>query len=286
MGLELDAFLGRRSELARWSAELPAAIVCPLAGELGMVPLTGELREALAARVWWGDPQYRWAARASRDMLVGHVQLYEFGERSAEKARLWVKGREVLRDVTPGVLLGALQERGIDFPEGEIRLERERTESAAERWAAWAIVDRAAANAADPVAALAAALRFDGRSRELQECVRQRAALRLAERGAAAAPALPALRAALQDRDFVVRAAAVAAMGAIGPAALPVLVEALDALPSEDRWTAADAIGALGAAAQPVLPRLREILDAPPSDRDYLLRKAASAAIESITGSA
>lgn len=280
MGLELDAFLGRSSELGRWSGELPAAIVCPLAGELGMVPVTQELREALAARVWWGDPRYRWGAFASREMAVGYVSLYEFGDTSAEKTRLWANGKQVLADATPSALLRALHEHGIDFVEGEVRLERERSESAAERCAAWSIVDRMAASADDPIAALARALRFERASRELQQSVRQRAALRLAEHGAAAERALPALQAALLDRERAVRYAVVGALSAIGGAALPILLEALATLPADDRWAAADAIGALGAAGKPALPRLREVLAEPGSD--HLLRKAASAAIESI----
>ena len=47
MGFDLNAFLGRASELRTWKGRLPSAVVCPLGGELGMVPVTEKLFQEL-----------------------------------------------------------------------------------------------------------------------------------------------------------------------------------------------------------------------------------------------
>jgi len=49
MGFELDAFLGKTSELLTWSGQLPSAVVCELGGDLAMVPVTGKLHGELRA---------------------------------------------------------------------------------------------------------------------------------------------------------------------------------------------------------------------------------------------
>jgi len=174
MGFELDAYLGRESELNGWSRELQAAIVCPLSRELAMVPFTGELQLDLDAR---GESRLEWAARASRQGAVAYVSLSEFGDESDEQVRLWSGGTEVLAVASLQQLFDYLRtEAGFDFDRSEFDLERERSESAAERWAAKAIVARLAAGARDPVAALIEALRCERKSKTLQNSVRNAAA--------------------------------------------------------------------------------------------------------------
>jgi len=91
-----------------------------------MVPITQELNDALKARAWWGDARLRWAARASRNETIAHVSLYEFGELSLEKFRLWTNGRQILAGESAAKLLQALRESGIAFTPADIRLERDR----------------------------------------------------------------------------------------------------------------------------------------------------------------
>src|SRR4051812_8068666 len=55
MGFDLNAFLGRASELRTWKGRLPSAVVCQPGGELGLVPVTGKLVQDL--RTWLGQEE-------------------------------------------------------------------------------------------------------------------------------------------------------------------------------------------------------------------------------------
>src|SRR4051812_14817528 len=118
MGFDLNAFLGRASELRAWKGQLPSAVVCELGGDLGMVPVTGkvfqELRGLLgeeeAKRLDAQDaPTYptpsheegarRWGAAASANTAVAYVSVGEFGDQSYDQGTLWSGGREVLSGV-------------------------------------------------------------------------------------------------------------------------------------------------------------------------------------------
>ncbi|MFN8095985.1 MAG: glycoside hydrolase family 172 protein [Vicinamibacteria bacterium] len=110
------------------------------------------------------------------------------------------------------------------------------------------------------------------------------AALELRARGAAALPALDALRAALRDADANVRLMSANAIGAIGPAAAPAVADLVAAcsLPAEQVHvlrSCASALGAIGPSAGPsALPILREIAKQP------RVRWAAEAALRRIEG--
>ena len=63
MGFDLNAFLGRASELRAWRGQLPSAVVCELGGDLGMVPVTG--RPFLDQLSWLMPSRWGYAASAS-----------------------------------------------------------------------------------------------------------------------------------------------------------------------------------------------------------------------------
>jgi hypothetical protein len=147
MGFELDGFIGRMVYLRSWSRQLTAAVVCPLSGEIGLVPLTMQLRRELAARLGvqeqreavFEEAARRWAAEASAGTVIAYFRLFEFGDRGRDSAVLWHDRREV---ATARGLQAALHyfqhHAGADLGSKDIALELEkyRGESAAEKWAA------------------------------------------------------------------------------------------------------------------------------------------------------
>jgi hypothetical protein len=162
MGFELDAFLGKHSELQRWKERLPFAVVCDLSGDLGLVPLTGSLFQGLRARLGidadrldasqgpriFPPPSYkegvrRWGLEASAGTAVAYLSLGEFGNQSHEEATLWSDRREVLSRVEVRAVLDYLRDEvGINIGNGPIDLERHRGEDAAEKWVAAASQSR------------------------------------------------------------------------------------------------------------------------------------------------
>jgi len=156
MGFELDAFLGRRSDLQKWKGRLPSAVVCDLSGDLGLVPVTGLLFQGLRARLGteadrldasqssrsYPPPSYkegvrRWGVEASAGTTVAYLSLGEFGNQSHDEATLWSDRREVLSGVEVRIVLDYLRDEvGIDIGNGPIDLELHRGEDAAEKWAA------------------------------------------------------------------------------------------------------------------------------------------------------
>ena len=144
MGFQLDAFVGRAAELQRWKVQLPSTVVCPLSGELGLVPLTSRFSGEL--RTWVGEPKVsypeyvlRWGKEASGDMIVAFVSVGEFGNQSHEEVTIWTQGREVMTGVRLMPALDYLREKaGMDLGDRDIEslLEQHRGEDAAEKWAA------------------------------------------------------------------------------------------------------------------------------------------------------
>jgi HEAT repeat protein len=94
------------------------------------------------------------------------------------------------------------------------------------------------------------------------------AARALAELGAFAEPAVPALQAAVCDRSPP-NVAAITALTKTGPAAVPALVEMLVHPEPEIRREAADMLGWMGKEASDAVPALRAMRDAYPEDADW-----------------
>ena len=158
MGFELDAFLGKVSELRTWKERLPNAVACDLSGELGLVPVTGKLFSDLRGRLGQDEaehldagrprthpsPSYeeavrRWGAEASANTAVAFVSVGEFGNQSHEEATLWSGGQEILSQVGLEEVLAHFREQArLDLGDRRIdaELERYRGEDAAEKWAA------------------------------------------------------------------------------------------------------------------------------------------------------
>jgi hypothetical protein len=137
MGFELDAFLGRASELETWKERLPSAVVCPLGGDLGLVPVTGELSQQIRTRMGEEEGVRRWGAEASVGTAVAYVSVGEFGNQSHEEATLWSNGRELLSGAAVSAVLDYFRDRaGLDLGTAPIDLERHRGEDAAEKWVA------------------------------------------------------------------------------------------------------------------------------------------------------
>jgi hypothetical protein len=108
VGFELDAFLGRVSDLSTWKERLPSVRVCVLSGELGMVPLTGKVSQEMRA------------VRAAPDR--------------EEAVRGWA---EVLSCVPLRAALDYFRDRAaVDVGDMAVNLERHRGEDAADKWAA------------------------------------------------------------------------------------------------------------------------------------------------------
>jgi len=159
MGFDLEALLGRGSELRKWKVELPSAVVCELGGELGMVPLTGKLLGELRRRL--GDEAARldadekhraypsasmneairrWCAHASAAAPVAHVSTGEFGDVSYERVVVWADGSVVFSGGGLRAVLGYFRDvAGLRLGDRPVDLEIYRGEDAAEKWAAAAI---------------------------------------------------------------------------------------------------------------------------------------------------
>jgi hypothetical protein len=140
VGFELEAFLGRVSDLRAWKERLPSVRVCVLSGELGMVPLTGNVSQEM--RAVRSSPEREeavrgWGAEASRASAVAFVSLGEFGNQSHEEVTVWSRGREVLTRVPLRTALDDFRDRAaIELGDTPFDLERHRGEDAADKWAA------------------------------------------------------------------------------------------------------------------------------------------------------
>jgi hypothetical protein len=157
MGFDLNAFLGRASELRTWKGSLPSAVVCDLSGDLGLVPVTHKVFQELRALLpdeeanrldaaqgypTYPSPSYeegarRWGSEASQGTVVAYLSVGEFGDWSYDKAILWSDGREQLSGVDLRAILDYFRDQeGFDLGNKPIDLEQHRGENAAEKWAA------------------------------------------------------------------------------------------------------------------------------------------------------
>jgi hypothetical protein len=138
--------------------------VCPLHGDLALVPATSALVSELRARLGleecarldadqrypvWPSPSFvaavrHWGALASRGTTVAYLSIGEFGDHGHEEATLWSNGVEMASRTGLGAVLEALRSRaGLRFDEAKLDLERHRGEDAGEKWAAAALRDDA-----------------------------------------------------------------------------------------------------------------------------------------------
>jgi hypothetical protein len=159
MGFDLNAFLGRASELRLWKGELSSAVVCDLSGDLGLVPVTRKLFQELRTRLTeeeanrldaaqgcstypsasHSEAARRWGSEASRGTAIAYVSLGEFGDFGYDNAILWSDGKERLsRGNLKAVLEHFRGQMRFDLGDEPIDLEKHRGEEAAEKWAATA----------------------------------------------------------------------------------------------------------------------------------------------------
>lgn len=282
MGFELYAFLGKASELREWKGELPSIVVCPLSGDLGLVPVTGELFEELRARLGREEAdrldatqQYStypspsqeesvrlWGEYASRKATIAYVSASEFGDSSHESAVLWSNGKEIPFRGGIGAVLDYFRDRvGIHLEKEEIDLEKYRGETAGEKWAAATILHELVDRSEKPTFGLIEALRYERKSRSIQDLVRQFAAASLEELGPTAKEAVPALEQTLKsEQDLGICIAAASALAAIGPEAVPALRSALAGAVYDKQWPILHALGKLGPAAKQAVPVLMKVL--------------------------
>jgi len=307
MGFDLDAFLGKVSELRTWKEQLPGAVVCELGGDLGLVPATGDLFKQLRARLPKEEADRldddrprtapspsekegarRWGKEASTGTTVAYVSLGEFGDASCDEATLWSDGREVLSKVRHhAVLVHFRDQAGFDLGTEGIDLEKQRGDDAAERWAAAAILHDLVGPAATPIPALTAALHHEPANKSIGTYVRKFAAESLAKFGPTAKGAVPALVQRLRtDPDFGVCLAVAGTLAAIGADAVPALAQVLaDGDVREDEhsiygklYPAVRALSKIGPAARGAIPALQKAL----GDANQHVREAAGEALANI----
>jgi hypothetical protein len=162
-----DAFLGKTNELSKWQQTLPSAVVFPLNGELGMVPITCDLAREVAER-GGKDPLLDWGKYASTESTLAYINISQReGIQSDEWGVVWSKGQELDSPATVIPLIIFLKNQAeIDFVLNEVdldcyrgeglayvyhvrqgkqlefKLENYRGDNAAEKWVADAFIDR------------------------------------------------------------------------------------------------------------------------------------------------
>src|SRR5712664_2746236 len=100
MSYEIDAFLGKSSDLRNWNEGLGATVVFNLTAELGLVPLTSDLVRALQ-RNWRraGNPKTNWcsagASRRQGGTVVAFVSANYFGGQGGQSAAMWANQKIV-----------------------------------------------------------------------------------------------------------------------------------------------------------------------------------------------
>lgn len=274
MSYEIDAFIGRRSDLEEWKQRFPSVAVCFIGHDLALVPLTYDFLEEL--RTGFGlqgasEQQLAeaWGTEASRITTVAFVSAGYFGGAGGQEAAVWTNGAVVQRNIEIDEalrLLGVQKEAGRDEFD-TVGLGRYRSNAA---WAAAAIMDALLQEKGDPVDILTRALTYSACA-SVRERVRAQAAKLLGERGAERS-VCALLEAALKDEDYGVRLEATLALARIGAPGIPALLSLLANTSGNDLWSAVHALGKAGSAARPAVPELARILK---NERDENRRAAA-----------
>lgn len=227
MGIELTAFLGKRSELREWKLLLPAVVVCRLGNDLGLVPVTGELFADIAANAGhvaadnvglaYARDLHGWGSFASGNATVAYISVFEFGDDYDEEAILWSGGTEISSGKDIEAVFRYFRDHArIDTGGAAAEIGKYRGEEAAEKWAAAGILDDLIEQG-DAVSALAKALRYERKSRSIQTYAREFAAKRLGAMGSEARDAIPALIRALRNEQWTIRYEAARALGSVNP---------------------------------------------------------------------
>ncbi|MBI5209176.1 MAG: HEAT repeat domain-containing protein [Elusimicrobia bacterium] len=278
MSYEIEAFLGRRVDLLRWTAELPSSLAASLFGELGLVPLTDELADQL--RRWKGSeaaPMTEavpgWCRHASRQGPLAHATASYFGGEGRQSCDYWADGepRALKISINDALARFGVRESGGRDAFDTVGMGRHRCTTG---WAVEAVLDDLLGRGAPKAQALADALSYERDDKGVQYGVRCAAAARLQASGAEAAAAFDALaRAFREDPGFGVRLNAACALAAAGPGALRALAEGIDPSLDHDRlWPPLFALRSLGPAAGPAAGRLAAVLRNP----DWRLRAGAA----------
>lgn len=268
MDFRIMAFLGPVSALQEWKRLLPSAAVVALTDELGLVPVTGNLRQELrrflkAERQSDNDVIQLWGAHASKDCTIAYISADCFGDfysDGIQYAYSWTNQQAIQSAL---FINDALRLLGVKVRPGErefaaVDLGRyPDTES----WASAGILAEAFSRVRGAVPALIKALKNRG-SEPVQVAVRRDAAAALGRHGPAAKKVIAALvECASGEADLHVRQEAIRALGSIGRKAVPALIRLLrthkDRLARAD---AAEALGDLGCDARDALPPLIEAL--------------------------
>jgi HEAT repeat protein len=282
MEFRINAFVGSLSALREWRRLIPSALVVALTDDLGLVPVTDEVRQDLRQFLRAGarseeEVIQRWGAWASRRSTLAFISAdcyVDFEDDGVQDAVVWTNQRVVQSDMVINKalrLLGVKAEAGKDEFD-TVDLGRYKDTA---YWAAAAMLGEMPSGA-EGVPALIEALSFCG-SQKLQRTVRREAAKALGRHGPAAREAIPALVArAKTDRDAYVQEEAARALGLIGREAVPDLIKLMrtgrDGLTRAD---AATALGDIGKDAREAVPAMIEALREP----DKLVRLVAARAM-------
>ena len=108
MGYHLNAILGDLKRLQAVASTVPPAAVVPLTGELGLIPLTEELFDAInkgSTEKYEADERHftylsmqiaRWLESLSAGTTIAYIEADYFGGRGTQCAVAWRDGIEVL----------------------------------------------------------------------------------------------------------------------------------------------------------------------------------------------
>jgi hypothetical protein len=236
VGYELNALLGRRSDISKW--RLKAALVFPLTPELGLIPMT----EDLGREIHRVD---EWAAKAGT--TVAHLTADFFGGVGGHDCTIWIDGKaESKLDINDVLKRFGVKPEGSNDRFDTVGLGRHRSNEA---WAAHAVIDPLG----DSIDELVGKLKFLCLDKQVQESVRSLAVARLGKLKAA----LSDVESMLQDPEYGTRLSAAMALADIGEPAVPVLIQALK---NEDPWSIVFALGKVGPPARSAAPHLEPLL--------------------------
>jgi len=271
MNFRIDAFVGPLSTLREWKRAIPSALVFSLTDDLGLVPLTDELRGDLRRHLKASAESERkvielWGAGASKGSTVAFISAdyyIDFNDDGTQTAVVWTNHCVVQSDVFINEalqLLGVRAEAGKDEFDTVGLGRYPDTES----WAAAVILEEAASSGAGAVPGLIKGLNHQA-SQALQKAVRREAAKALGRHGCTAKEAIPALVASAKtDSDLYVREEATRALGLIGPDSVPALIELMRTHGDKlTRANAATALGDMGKEARAAVPAMIEALHEP-----------------------